>query len=293
VNIGQRVRASLPSSPPPVSSILLVSSGIVPLWLNELPYHFPYQAPSLHLMQHLKLTLDTPAENLALDEALLDAAEAREIASSVLRLWESPEYCVVLGRSSKADVEVDLAACRASGVPVLRRCSGGGTIVAGPGCLMYAVVLDFETHPHLRAVDLAHRHVLERMADILTPMVPDVSTAGISDLVIRPPSEAATPTVSRKFSGNALRIKRNHFLYHGTLLYDFDLNYLSQLLGSATRQPDYRDERSHTDFVANLPLRREELTKTLIEGWDAQSALPSWPRQRVADLVKSRYAEIL
>jgi len=243
-------------------------------------------------MQHLNLTLDTPAENLALDEALLDAAEAEEFAGGVLRLWESPEYCVVLGRSSKADIEVNLAACRASGVPVLRRSSGGGTIVAGPGCLMYAVVLDFETHPHLRAVDLAHRHVLERMADILTSIVPNISAAGISDLVFRPPSEVAPQTVSQKFSGNALRIKRNHFLYHGTLLYDFNLSRLSQWLGSPTRVPDYRNERSHTDFVANLPLRRDELTKILIEGWNAQSALPSWPRQRVADLVKNRYTEI-
>jgi len=30
----------------------------------------------------------------------------------------------------------------------------------------------------------------------------------------------------------------------------------------------------------------------LIEGWNAQSVLPRWPRQRVADLVKSRYADI-
>jgi len=241
------------------------------------------------LMQHLNLTLDTPAENLALDEALLDAAEAGEIAGGVLRLWESPEYCIVLGRSSKVEVEVNLAACRASGVPVLRRCSGGGTIVAGPGCLMYAVVLGFETHPHLRAVDLAHRHVLERMVSALAPLLPDISAAGISDLAIRSPLEAATQTVSQKFSGNALRIKRNHFLYHGTLLYDFDINRLRQLLGSATREPDYRDERSHADFVANLPLRREELAAALIEGWNAQRALPSWPRKRVADLVRSRY----
>jgi len=238
-------------------------------------------------MQHLKLTLGTPAENLALDEALLDAAEAGEIVGGVLRLWESPEYCVVLGRSSKVDVEVNLPACRKAGVPVLRRSSGGGTILAGPGCLMVATVLDFETHPHLRAVDRAHRHVLERMAKIFAPMLPGISVAGISDLVIQPQPESAASR-PRKFSGNALRIKRNHFLYHGTLLYDFDLKRLRQLLGVATRQPDYRDERSHTDFVTNLPLQREELVEALIEGWNAQSVLPSWPRQRVADLAKKR-----
>jgi len=251
-------------------------------------------------MQHLPLTLETPAQNLALDEALLDAAEegeiSDEITGSVLRLWESPEYFVVLGRSSKAEAEVDLAACRQAKVPVLRRSSGGGTIVAGPCCLMYAVVLDFETHPRLRAIDLAHEYVLQRMANILAPLLPGISAAGISDLVIQPQTENSTQNIApapQKFSGNALRIKRNHFLYHGTLLYNFDLNQLGKLLGNATRQPDYRDERSHTDFVANLPLQLGVLKAALIRGWDAHHVLQSWPQQRVADLTKNRYAEIL
>ena len=169
-------------------------------------------------MYQLRLTLPTPVENVALDEALLEACEAGQLAGGVLRLWESPEYFVVLGRSSDAQVEVNLAACRREDVPVLRRPSGGGTVLAGPGCLMYAVVLDLRELPHLRAVDAAHSYMLERIAAALAPQVPGVAHAGISDLALM---EKNAPT--RKISGNALRIKREHFLYHGTLLYDFDL----------------------------------------------------------------------
>jgi lipoate-protein ligase A len=49
-------------------------------------------------MKLLDLTLPTPAENLALDEALLDAAEAGELPDEVLRLWEFPQAVVVIGR---------------------------------------------------------------------------------------------------------------------------------------------------------------------------------------------------
>jgi len=108
-------------------------------------------------MRHLHLTLPSPAENLALDESLLDAAEAGEIDTGVLRLWESPTYCVVLGRSSSAAIEVHLEACHQDCVPVLRRSSGGGTILAGPGCLMYALVLSFQDYPQLQAIDQAHQ----------------------------------------------------------------------------------------------------------------------------------------
>lgn len=234
-------------------------------------------------MQQLLLTLDTPAENLALDEALLDAAEAGEVPAGVLRLWESPQYCAVLGRSSSAQVEVDLAACHQAGVAVLRRSSGGGTILAGPGCLMYAVVLDFAAYPQLQAVGQAHQYVLGRLAASLAPNVPRVDAAGISDLAI------AVPGGWRKFSGNALRVKRRHILYHGTLLYDFQIERIGQFLAAPTRTPEYRGDRPHTEFVTNLPLTGEQLRQALLDGWQAHVPLQPWPRQRVADLVSSRY----
>jgi lipoate-protein ligase A len=92
-------------------------------------------------MKLLDLTLLAPAENLALDEALLEAAETGELNDDVLRLWEFPAPAIVVGRSSRVAEEIHQEAARAAGIPVLRRASGGAAIVAGPGCLMYSVVL--------------------------------------------------------------------------------------------------------------------------------------------------------
>jgi len=131
-------------------------------------------------MHLLDFTLTTPQENLALDEALLDAAEEAGEPAEVLRFWEVDRPAVVLGRSSKAAEEANLEACRADGVPVLRRCSGGAAIVAGPGCLMYAVVLSYQLHPELRALDLAHRFVLSRLREALLPLVGGVQLRGTS-----------------------------------------------------------------------------------------------------------------
>ncbi len=126
----------------------------------------------------LDLTLPTPEENLALDEALLDVAEEANEPVEVLRFWEADRPLVVLGRSSKVAEEAQLEPCKNAGVPVLRRCSGGAAIVAGPGCLMYAVVLSYELHPELRALDLAHRFVLSRLRDALLPLVPVCKSGG-------------------------------------------------------------------------------------------------------------------
>jgi lipoate-protein ligase A len=241
-------------------------------------------------MRRLDLTLPTPAENLALDEALLDWAEDENPDWEFLRIWESQQPMVVVGRSSRVHHEVDEVACRERGIPILRRASGGATIVAGPGCLMYAVVLSYTLRPELKDIRRAHNFVLGRVADSLRPTAADVgevAQAGTSDLVL-----IARGAESRwqKFSGNSLRAKRNHFLYHGTLLYDFDLPVIEKCLRTPPRQPDYRDKRTHGEFITNLPVSREALATALDAAWPTAGNLETWPESRVAALTAERFS---
>lgn len=233
------------------------------------------------MMQLLELTCTTPEENLALDEALLDQAETGCGPSEVLRLWEMPVPCVVVGRSSQVALEVDEPACRAAGVPVLRRCSGGAAVVAGPGCLMYSLVLSYQLHPELRALERAHSYVLGVVLDAVSRLVPDVQMAGTSDLILS----------DRKFSGNSLRCRRNHLLYHGTVLYDFHLPSISRFLRHPPRQPAYRRQRAHDTFVDNVPVEREALMRSLSEAWQATTAVRTWPQELMRQLVADRYSQ--
>lgn len=237
-------------------------------------------------MLRIQLSLATPAENLALDEALLDAAEAAGPAAEYLRIWESPEPVVVLGRSSRVADEVDVSECARRGIPILRRSSGGAAIVAGPGCLMYAVVLGYEHRKEAQGIHASHSYVLDRIAAALQRHVPHVIRAGTSDLAL---VGSDGKSAARKFSGNSLRVKRTHFLYHGTLLYDFDLPLVSGLLRTAPRQPDYRQSRKHGDFVANLSLGRPAIESALHTAWPTEGELSGWPHERVAQLVRERY----
>jgi len=231
-------------------------------------------------MHLLDLTLPTPAENLALDEALLESAELGELRGDVLRLWEMPQLAIVVGRSSRVTEEVDQSAAGAANVPILRRSSGGAAVVAGPGCLMYSIVLRYEGREHLRMLDEVHRHVLGIVRAALSPLISGIEHAGICDLVL----------AGKKFSGNSLRCKRDHLLYHGTLLYSFDLNVISRLLKIPIRQPDYRAGRSHADFVINVPASSTDLRAALAASFAAGTLLPDWPRARAAQLVRSRYS---
>jgi len=232
-------------------------------------------------MRYLDLTLPGAAENLALDEALLEEAESDDSAAETLRLWEPARPMVVLGRSSKIEDEVDLDACRELEIAVLRRVSGGAAVLAGPGCLMYALVLSCRLRPGLRSAGRAHQFVLGAIAAALRPLLPEVVCRGISDMAIG----------QQKFSGNSLRLKRDHLLYHGTLLYDFPLELIGHCLKAPPRQPEYRSGRSHREFLANLPVPRASICHTLMTAWEAHHLCDDWPQQQTARLVAEKYRQ--
>jgi lipoate-protein ligase A len=231
-------------------------------------------------VRHLDLTLPTAAENLALDEALLEEAEAVARPLETLRLWEPDRAFVVIGRSSKVGIEVREQACREMQIPIVRRVSGGAAVVAGPGCLMYALVLSYELRPALRAVAEAHQFVLNTVAAALEPLAPGLRCRGTSDLCLG----------QRKVSGNSMRAKRTHLLYHGTLLYDFPLDLVGRCLAMPPRQPAYRNARTHEEFVANLPLEAGTIRRALTRAWGGNEPCPDWPREMTARLVAEKYS---
>ena len=231
-------------------------------------------------MRYLDLTLPTLAENLALDEALLEEAETAAQPLETLRLWEARQHAVVIGRSSQMAAEVRGDVCRDLNVPVLRRISGGAAVVVGPGCLMYAVVLSLRLRPQLRSIDQAHAQVLGTIAAALRPSVPGLTFRGICDLTIG----------EKKVSGNSVRCKREHLLYHGTLLYDFPLEMIGRCLAMPPRQPDYRQARPHDAFVANLPLDAATLRSALQTAWAASEPCSAWPQAATRRLVAEKYS---
>lgn len=194
---------------------------------------------------------ETAADHLAREWQLFQAVE-RGAASHLCRIWESRQPVVVVGRSPGPD-QVIQDACWNDRVPVLRRCSGGGAVVLGPGCLNYAIGLSLVTRPDLMDVAASFEVILGRLAARLD--VPGLAVSGGTDLA----------RWDRKVSGNAQRRGRRALLHHGTLLYAFDAGLAARYLKEPARQPAYRQSRRHQDFLGNLPLTRDELVTGVLD----------------------------
>ena len=267
------------------------------------PANHPESSPPAPPAVWLDVTLPSVEQNLALDEALLELAHEGLVTRAYVRTWMAAEPVVVLGSSSRVDEELDRLVCEAAGVRVVRRPSGGATVVLGPGCLMWSVVTPHPTG--VPAVEAIHAAMLDPLAAAINAALPAVdrdgcrrvSRRGTSDLAISGPGgdervhgECDCDLPERKVSGNALRVRRHGVLYHGTLLDSFDLALVSRVLRHPPREPDYRSQRSHRDFLANLELGRDALEAIVRTAFNATLVQSDWPSDRVTRLVAERYA---
>jgi len=237
-------------------------------------------------MTLLDLTLPTPAENLAGDEALLNECEAGA-REEVLRFWESSEPFVVVGYANQVASEVNVAACAARGIPILRRCSGGGAVLQGPGCLNYALVLRIVEDGPTRSISSANQFIMERNRSALARAA---SALGLSASALQVQGHTDLTLDGLKFSGNAQRRRRQFLLFHGTLLLDFDLALVGQLLRLPTLQPDYRHGRRHEEFLTRLPVSRAQAKAALAQVWQADAPRNDSPGFRTAELVATKYS---
>jgi lipoate-protein ligase A len=232
-------------------------------------------------MKYLDLTFADPARNLACDETLLNWFEARQTEECLLRIWQPEKHFVVLGHSNKYTSEVDRSACGEADVPVLRRISGGGAVLQGPGCLNYSLIFNAQT-AKLASVSETFYYVLQRHRRLVEDLKKTkVSIDGISDLTMG----------GCKFSGNAQYRKRIYVLVHGTFLLNFELPMIDRCLFMPARQPEYRANRSHTEFVANLRLDSTLLRAGLIQTWEADQKFTEIPQAAIESLAQERYRQ--
>ncbi len=257
-------------------------------------------------MKYFDWSAPSPAGNLACDEALLDLCDAGE-TGDILRFWEPGQPFVVLGYANHAATEANLPACAQRHIPVLRRCSGGGAVVQAPGCLNYSLILRIPDTGPLQTITGANQFIMSQQRSAIesalsfdhtqadhylpavhVPSLPNtqhatrnssVSIAGHTDLALGP----------LKFSGNAQRRKRHALLFHGSFLLNADLAFISELLRMPSKQPDYRQGRSHTDFLTNLNLPAATLKQSLLKTWNAAHPFLDPPTTAIEDLTRTKY----
>jgi lipoate-protein ligase A len=232
-------------------------------------------------MKYLDVTFPTPQQNLACDETLILFCEDSSYDDEILRFWQPADYFVVLGHSGKVRSEIELASCQANRIPILRRCSGGGTVLQGPGCLNYSLILRIGHRDSLQGISRTNSFVLGSLKQALEPLIgAGVEIQGHTDLAFG----------MRKFSGNAQYRKRRFVLFHGTFLLYFDISVIGKFLPVPPKQPAYRQNRTHEKFLTNLNLPPHKVKEALKQSWSAIEEFKNMPFETIERLARGRYS---
>jgi lipoate-protein ligase A len=239
-------------------------------------------------MTRLDLPPLPPAEQLAADETILDWCEAGH-GGETLIFWEPRETFVVVGYANKVATEVNVAACGAKGIPIFRRCSGGGTVVQMPGGLNYSLILRINETGPTRNISAANQFIMEKnRAAIENAFSPSPINHPPSSISVRGHTDLCLG--EKKFAGNSQRRRKNFLLFHGTLLLNCKLGSIADLLRMPSFEPDYRAHRPHEEFVTNLALPAETVKGALAEAWSAHEPFNNPPLQETSRLAREKYS---
>jgi lipoate-protein ligase A len=183
---------------------------------------------------------DAPS-NLALEEAL-----ARQVGEGksppTLRLWRN-RNAAVIGENQSVNEEVDLDACKALDVEVVRRFTGGGAVYHDLGNLNYSICARKLPSSSLKLQHSLFRQALDCAAACLGILGLESSQVPINTIVVQ----------GRKISGGAGAIRWGAIFYHGSILVSTDLKMVWKIL---------RRERS---LASRVPVQSMRLPVTSLE----------------------------
>ncbi|MCB1306729.1 MAG: lipoate--protein ligase family protein [Leptospiraceae bacterium] len=213
------------------------------------------------MFEILDLKPRNPFLSLALDEAVSRfMGSASNIGYTAgVRLWTNPQS-IILGRTCRPADNLTALPDRdalnvsqlkrnwSNSMIVLRRPSGGGTVLHGPGNLNYSIFLSLNKYPDMFPLRHSYEVLLGIVRRALQRQGIECEIRGLSDLVIQ------TPAGERKISGNAQFRKHGVLVFHGTLIIRNDLiQDIVKFLKHPPREPDYRRQREHLNFLGALP----------------------------------------
>ncbi len=232
---------------------------------------------------HFMASGTSGAEFLGWDDAFLEDVAGG--GPETVWFWEADAPFVVIGRGQRVDREVHRSACEQDGIPIYRRCSGGGAVVQGPGCLNYGLALRIPESGPLTTLSTTNQWIMARQASAL-------ARAGIPGVVVRGHTDLALSRgeTDLKFSGNAQRRLKDALLFHGTLLLGADLSGVNRWLAHPSSEPGYRAGRGHLDFIANLGISPDQIRAAIVEEWDAGCPHPGPPHPAMEQWAFSRYS---
>lgn len=174
-----------------------------------------------------------PHYNLACEEYCLKNLDFND---DIIMLWRN-DNSVIVGKNQNTFEEINSDFVQAHDIKVARRLTGGGAVYHDLGNLNYSFILNVN-----------RTDILDYMAFAL----PVVKALGRMGIIAEISGRNDITIDEKKISGTAQYICGNRLLYHGTLLFDSNMNVLSSALNVKADKIQSKSRKSVKSRVTNI-----------------------------------------
>ncbi len=156
------------------------------------------------------------------------------------KVWVPDHLMVVIGKGSDPNLELKPDPISEDSVPVIRRGTGGCAVVLSPEMVVVSFVLkndnDKKQEEYFRLFDKMIISAFRKLG------VENLEMAGISDIALN----------GLKVAGSSIYRNKDIVFFHAIINLNGKTDSMERYLKFPPREPDYRQGRSHKDFVTSF-----------------------------------------
>lgn len=235
-----------------------------------------------------------PQWNIALDEAILRGV-IDDGSPNTIRVWQNSRS-VIMGRSQDVRAEVNTELCNELGIPIIRRCSGGGTVYMDLGNYNYSITAVTTTIAEANSIPDVTRFLCSAIIDLLSQL-------GCNPRFV-PPSSVFIE--DWKVSGSAQYYLYEGILHHGTLLVDSDLDMMQKVLSPNSELahrlgtvPSIPNPVANISLLLGKEIHSQDIEKRLVGSLTKLLGKNCWKMESISEsenelaqiLVETKYSD--
>lgn len=231
---------------------------------NELTEYAQLKEPIIFVSK-----LSSPYKNLAIEDYIFQNMPIPEKNSDGYNynrlMFYTNSPCVVIGKNQNPWKEVNIPLLNSLQIPLIRRRSGGGTVVHDLGNVNYSYMTTKAKFDRFKFANII-KHSINNFSD--SKFTLDVNDRG--DITTTKLDDG----INYKISGSAYKLARGKSYHHGTMLLNLRLDILKQLLHRDDAKLGVVDAMSSINSVKskviNLELSNEKFVELVTEGFQKE-----------------------
>ena len=218
------------------------------------------------------------AMNMAIDEAMLLAQRTR--FQPTLRFYDWLQPAFSFGYFQRIAEEVDVAACDAHGIELVRRITGGGTVIHGWD-VTYTLIVPHGSGAFPKDISVAYCTISDCLINGLKRLGIDVAhqiekpiVGNAPNICLTNPAQYDTLLNGKKIAGVSQRRNQIGVMYQGYIALDLPT---SDVLALASRQASFDQVAAGKSTAINqgqsAPIYRKQLEEAVAIGFEETLAV--------------------